>query len=349
MAVRGKSDGLEFVKALACVFVVILHTVENGGGIEKTRLFIYFLGTFGIPLFFMANGYALGTRLSSNNYLANKIINYVCFIFQWILVISIPVLIINRNIRSVLSLVKGTIVGSGYLYALWFIPALCIVYFILIVRNCIFRNVHSNVAKKYNLFIMAVSILALEYFANRVLLRLTGCEIRDILWPPFRVFISLGYFFIGVELKNRLSETSISHKCIIFARVAVIMGLLYLLFETMQGDIIWASSYYGSPFIAMACVGIFVLCIGMEGSVSNKILLFSKQTTGIWVIHPFVILIYNKFMASVLPVLLTENFLYVLIRLIVVISISFLVSAAMQKFEITRRFVDISACKLEIL
>lgn len=31
MVAKEKSDGLELVKALACVFVVILHAVANGG------------------------------------------------------------------------------------------------------------------------------------------------------------------------------------------------------------------------------------------------------------------------------------------------------------------------------
>lgn len=90
------------------------------GGIEKIRLYIYFLGTFGISLFFMENGFALGKKTYSNKYLVNKIINYICFIIQWVLVISIPVFIMTRSIRNVLSLAVGTIAGSGYLYALWF-------------------------------------------------------------------------------------------------------------------------------------------------------------------------------------------------------------------------------------
>lgn len=287
--------------------------------------------------------------MSSNKYLTNKIINYTYFIFQWILVISIPVFIMTRSIRSVLSLVKGTIAGSGYLYVLWFMPALCIVYFVLIIRNYIFRRNHSNGTRKCNLFVLAITILAVEFFANRILLRLTGREIRDILWPSFRVLISLGYFLLGEELKSRLLSKNLSHREIVLARMGVIIGLLYLFFEAMQCNMIWASSYYGSPFIAIACVGLFALCIGKEGRVNEIVLLFAKQTTGIWVIHPFIIRIYNKFMALILPDFSTESSLYVLLRLIVAISVSFLVSIAMQRFKVTRRLVDVSAYKLKIL
>ena len=35
MATKGKNDGLELVKALACVFVVILHAVTNGGVLKS--------------------------------------------------------------------------------------------------------------------------------------------------------------------------------------------------------------------------------------------------------------------------------------------------------------------------
>ncbi len=52
---------LDLIKILACVMVVLLHSVNVG--LDKSNyisgLWIYYLGTYAIPLFFMVNGYLM--------------------------------------------------------------------------------------------------------------------------------------------------------------------------------------------------------------------------------------------------------------------------------------------------
>ena len=52
---------LDLIKLIAALMVVILHTIENGGG-GYSQQCLYLLGTFGIPLFFAVNGYLMYDR-----------------------------------------------------------------------------------------------------------------------------------------------------------------------------------------------------------------------------------------------------------------------------------------------
>lgn len=343
---KRRSIGLEYIKSIACVCVVILHSVGNGGGTDKLRLFVYFWGTFGIPLFFMANGYAMGDKELSNEYLFKKMKGYTSFVARWYIIIAVPVLLLTQNLRNILSLAKGIISGSGYLFALWFMPALCLIYLLIALRNLI-KGKPFRYFGGLNCIIVAVILLFADYLTNRILFQATGNEIRNMLWPPFRVFVSFGYFFIGMKIKHLLSHRMLSHKQEIIAVICMISGLVFLAITANTSNIIWASSFYGSPLIVAACISIFVLCIGFEDRLNRNILLFSTQTTGIWVIHPFIIRIYNKFFAMFLPGSPPNSVLFLVSRFFAVLVISFLISCVLHKFKVSSRLVDVSPIKMK--
>ena len=57
-----RNINLDLLKVLACVGVVLLHTTMGGfkeAGSWNLLTYLYYLGTYSIPLFFMVNGYLL--------------------------------------------------------------------------------------------------------------------------------------------------------------------------------------------------------------------------------------------------------------------------------------------------
>ncbi len=57
-----RNINLDLLKVLACVGVVLLHTTMDGfkeTGSWNLLTYLYYLGTYSIPLFFMVNGYLL--------------------------------------------------------------------------------------------------------------------------------------------------------------------------------------------------------------------------------------------------------------------------------------------------
>mgnify|MGYP000580179921 CR=1 FL=1 len=57
-----RNTNLDLLKIMACIGVVLLHTTMPG--FKETRIcnyssYLYYLGTYSIPLFFMVNGYLM--------------------------------------------------------------------------------------------------------------------------------------------------------------------------------------------------------------------------------------------------------------------------------------------------
>lgn len=77
-----RNINLDLLKVLACVGVVLLHTTMGGfkeTGSWNLLAYLYYLGTYSIPLFFMINGYLLlGKREITYLYILQKV--------KWILI-----------------------------------------------------------------------------------------------------------------------------------------------------------------------------------------------------------------------------------------------------------------------
>lgn len=56
-----RNIGLDLLKVFSCVGVIALHSSITGFTLDNFNIsaYIYYLGTYFIPLFFMVNGYFL--------------------------------------------------------------------------------------------------------------------------------------------------------------------------------------------------------------------------------------------------------------------------------------------------
>ena len=79
---KTRNINLDLIKVLACIGVVLLHTTMVGfkeTGSWNLLAYLYYLGTYSIPLFFMVNGYLLlGKRNITYSYILEKV--------KWILI-----------------------------------------------------------------------------------------------------------------------------------------------------------------------------------------------------------------------------------------------------------------------
>ena len=97
---RTKSRKLpvDVLKIIACFCVLLLHTCppENHWFAQQP---LYLLGVFGIPLFFMVNGYLLYSKELNCKYMSKKIVHNVRLVLCW----SIPLtmLVSIKNFRGV--------------------------------------------------------------------------------------------------------------------------------------------------------------------------------------------------------------------------------------------------------
>ena len=88
---KTRNINLDLIKIIACIGVVLLHTTMLG--FEETgrwnySSYLYYLGTYSIPLFFMVNGYLLlGKSKITYPYILNKIKWVLITVSSWTVII----------------------------------------------------------------------------------------------------------------------------------------------------------------------------------------------------------------------------------------------------------------------
>ena len=105
---------IDLLKFIACVMVVILHGIEPGGGIQQI---IYLLGSFGIPLFFVVNGYLLSQKYIDFKFANEKLCKYFKFMLLWAVICGIPFSIIEHRIMVFSSINNFILYESMYTLA----------------------------------------------------------------------------------------------------------------------------------------------------------------------------------------------------------------------------------------
>ncbi|VNA10870.1 repeating unit O-acetyltransferase WefK [Streptococcus pneumoniae] len=86
-----KDINLDLLKVIACVGVVLLHT-EMGGfketGSWNFSTYLYYLGTYSIPLFFIVNGYLLlGKKEITYSYILQKVKYILITVLSWTFIV----------------------------------------------------------------------------------------------------------------------------------------------------------------------------------------------------------------------------------------------------------------------
>lgn len=287
---KERNVSISLLKTLACILIVVLHVIENSER-EGIQLFIYLTGTYGIPLFFMVNGYLLYNREFTGKYIGHKILKVVEFVALWGATLGLLDSIVKRRFL-IIDTVVNTFAGRGRLYHLWFMTALIFVYLgIFIITRIVARLSHAKLQDTLNKKTAVIIFISLSviYFLS-VGLFLNGYpEIRDLTWTPLRIVTSYSYFFLGM-LINKFYDTvkKINSAVLIIGLVFCYIGTCL---ESVLLKMYWASSFYDSIFVSMGCCSIFILCLRCRNSMekySSFINTVSSLTIGIWILHPFV-------------------------------------------------------------
>ena len=124
-----RNINLDLLKVLACVGVVLLHTAM--GGFKETgswnfSTYLYYLGTYSIPLFFMVNGYLLlGKREITYSYILQKVKWILITVSSWTFIVWL----FKRDFtENLIKKIVGSLMQKGYFFQFWFFGALIIIY-----------------------------------------------------------------------------------------------------------------------------------------------------------------------------------------------------------------------------
>lgn len=307
MLTKKRNRTIDLVKFVACIMIVILHAFGSGGGIQE---YIYLIGTFGIPLFFMVNGYNQANKDLSFKYVIEKAWRYFLFMAKWSLLISIPYLI--KKEFKFFSILKETITGKGILYHLWFLEGIIVIYITIIVLNAVLNLFGSDVKKLFKSKVciyVCLVLLTIVFISNVLMKKYLHTEIRYIIPAAFRIIDNGAYFIIGMHYKLNLSDEnvavkkrnnfikmlSINNKLKIKCWAALLFCYITIIALSELTGIIWASSYYTFPLTAIGVILLFSMIMTVNSdSISDGIYNLILTSTGVWVLHPLVIKALNR-------------------------------------------------------
>ena len=328
-----RNINLDLLKVLACVGVVLLHTTMGGfkdTGSWNLLTYLYYLGTYSIPLFFMVNGYLLlGKREITSHYILQKVKWILITVSSW----NIIVWLFKRDFTvNPIKKIVGSLIQKGYFFQFWLFGALILIYLCLPILSKFLNS------KRRYLYILALLIVIgfIVELANVFFQRPLQTHVMQTfrLWTWFFYYILGGYIaqFNVDNLKYRFKNWM---KIVSMLLVLISPIILFFLAKNTYHNL-FAEYFYDILFVKFTSLGIFlmVLTLSLNENGSKWIVSLSNQTMGVFVIHTYVMKIWEKLIAFSF----TGAYLWFAIF---TLSISFIVIGILMRIPYLNRIVKL--------
>ena len=328
-----RNINLDLLKVLACVGVVRLHTTMGGfkeTGSWNLLTYLYYLGTYSIPLFFMVNGYLLlGKREITYSYILQKVKWILITVSSWTFIVWL----FKRDFtENLIKKIVGSLIQKGYFFQFWFFGAVILIYICLPILK---KFLNSKRSYLYILSVLLVIGLIFE-LANIVLqMPIQTYVIQTFrLWTWFFYYVLGGYIaqFTMKELKSRFKNWMKIVSILLFLISPLI---LFFIAKTAYHNL-FAEYFYDTLFVKVSTLGIFltILTLTLNEKRNEWIVSLSNQTMGVFIIHTYIMKVWEK--------LFGFNFVgaYLLFALFT-LSVSFIIVGMLMKIPYFNRIVKL--------
>ena len=288
-----RNINLDVLKIMACIGVVLLHTTMPGfkeTGSWNYLTYLYYLGTYSIPLFFMVNGYLLlGKNEISYSYILQKIKWILVTVSIWTLIIWIYKRDFSQNpIKKVL----GSLLQRGYFFQFWFFGALILIYLCL--------PILKRFLKSKNRYLLVLSLLVIIGFVLELTNYLLQKPVQVYVIQTFRLWTWFFYYILGgfiaqFNLANLRSCFKNWMKVVTLVLLFISPFILYVLAKDIHHNL-YAEYFYDSIFVKIVSLGFFltVLTFDLNTDKNRWIIYISNQIMGVFIIHTFVMKVWEK-------------------------------------------------------
>ena len=325
--------GLDLLKIFSCIGVVILHSTMSGFNLEQYNIsaYLYYLGTYAIPLFFMLNGYfLLNKKILSYGYVFNKIVGILTIVSVWNILVWLIRWDFNVNpVRKII----GSLVQKGYFYQFWFFGSLIIIYLTLpIIKKVLEKDYSYSVVL---LFLMVIGIV-IEIINTFIIHK----PIQQYVPQTFRLWTWFFYYILGGYLgKINIQEIKLTKFIIVsFSIIFMISPILLFYLSKNVYHNIFAEYFYDAMIVKIVSIGLFILFVKIEKHIVLKnnelIVMVSSLTMGVYIVHTFIL-------AQVVKYIDTNVGYNTTIILIITLSISFFISRIIWSIKYFRILLKI--------
>lgn len=328
-----RNINLDLLKVLACVGVVLLHTTM--AGFKETDswnllAYLYYLSTYSIPLFFMVNGYLLlGKREITYHYILQKVKWILITVSSWTFIVWIFKRDFTTNpIKNIV----GSLIQRGYFPQFWFFGALILIYLCLPILR---KFLNSKRSYLYSLSLLL--IIGLIFELSNILLQM---PIQTYVIQTFRLWTGFFYYILGgfiaqftiEEIESRFKNWM---KIVSILLLLISPIILFFIAKTIYHNL-FAEYFYDTLFVKVSTLGIFltILTLTLNENRRESIVSLSNQTMGVFIIHTYIIKVWEK--------LFGFNFVgaYLLFALFT-LSVSFIITGMLMKIPYFNRIVKL--------
>ena len=290
---KTRNINLDLIKVLACIGVVLLHTTMIGfkdTGSWNLLAYLYYLGTYSIPLFFMVNGYLLlGKREITYPYILQKVKWILITVSSW----NTIVWLLKRDFAvNPVKKIIGSMVQKGYFFQFWFFGALILIYLCLPILK---KYLHSK--RSYLYFLSVLTIIGLFFELINFLLQM---PVQIYVIQTFRLWTWFFYYLLG----GYIAQFNVDNLKYRFKNWMKIVSILLLLISPIILFFIakniyhnlFAEYFYDILFVKTVSLGIFltVLTLSLKESKYKWIVSLSNQTMGVFIVHTYVMKVLEK-------------------------------------------------------
>ena len=330
---KTRNINLDLLKVLACVGVVLLHTAMGGfkdTGSWNFSTYLYYLGTYAIPLFFIVNGYLLlGKREITYSYIFQKIKWILITVVSWTLIVWVFKL--DFAVNPIKKLI-GSLVQKGYFFQFWFFGALILIYLCLPVMKIILNSKRS-----YLYILSLLAVIGLIFELTNIVLQM---PIQIYVIQTFRLWTWFFYYILGGFIAQ-FDKNTIKNgfkrwmKIVTIFLFLVSPVILFLLVKTTYHNF-FAEYFYDILFVKVVSLGFFLTILSLSlNQYRNKwIVSLANQTMGVFIIHTYIMKVWEK--------LFGFNFVgaYLLFALFT-LSVSFIIVGMLMKIPYFNRIVKL--------
>ena len=325
--------GLDLLKIFSCIGVVALHSTMPGFTLEQYNVsaYLYYLGTYAIPLFFMVNGYfLLNKKELTYSYVFSKIAGILTVVSAW----NILIWLVRRDFNvNPLRKIIGSLVQKGYFYQFWFFGSLIIIYLTLpIIKKVLEKDYSYSVVL---LFLMVIGIV-IEIINTFIIHK----PIQQYVPQTFRLWTWFFYYILGGYLgKINIQEIKLTKFIIVsFSIIFMISPILLFYLSKNVYHNIFAEYFYDAMIVKIVSIGLFILFVKIEKHIVLKnnelIVMVSSLTMGVYIVHTFIL-------AQVVKYIDTNVGYNTTIILIITLSISFFISRIIWSIKYFRILLKI--------
>ncbi len=290
---KTRNINLDLIKVLACIGVVLLHTTMIGfkdTGSWNLLAYLYYLGTYSIPLFFMVNGYLLlGKRNITYSYILEKVKWILITVSSW----NTIVWLLKRDFAvNPVKKIIGSMVQKGYFFQFWFFGALILIYLCLPILKKFLNS------KRSYLYILSLLIsIGLIFELTNIIIQ---TQLQSYVIQTFRLWTWFFYYILGgliAQFDKEFIKNGFKRWMKIVAVLLLLITpvILFFLAKTIYHNL-FAEYFYDILFVKIVSLGVFltILTLSLKESKYKWIVSLSNQTMGVFIVHTYVMKVLEK-------------------------------------------------------